>query len=163
MRVNRVSGRMQAPSAGSARAQGLGCSGQRGPNVERTLKNLVLIRAKHLAEGVTTPTFLADAEGTLIFYNEPAEALVGKTFADTGPMPAQVWRDRLDVRTKEGDPFPLDDMPGWMALQRHRPTLGHIRFRAFDGTDRLIAVCGIPLFTHPDRFEGGLIIFWDED
>lgn len=131
--------------------------------VERTLKSLVLIRAKHLAESVTTPTFLADQDGNLIFYNEAAEALLGTPFADAGPMPASQWQETFDVRSRDGSPFPIDQMPGWMVLQRHQPAMGHLLFRGLDGVDRFIAVCGIPLFRQEDLFEGALIVFWEDD
>lgn len=130
--------------------------------VERALKSLVLIRAKHLAESIATPSFLADREGNLIFYNEGAETVVGRSFVDVGRLSPSEWRDKLDVRARDGSPFPLEAMPGWMQVQQHRPDLGHIRFKAFDGTDRFIATCAIPLFTSPDQFEGALIIFWEE-
>lgn len=130
--------------------------------MERSLKSLVLIRAKHLAESVSTPAFLADRDGNLIFYNEAAEAVVGRPFADVGRLAPSEWRDELDVRARDGSPFPLEAMPGWMAVQRHRPDLGHILFKTFDGTERLIATCAVPLFTYPEQFEGALIYFWDE-
>lgn len=72
--------------------------------MERTLKSLVLIRAKHLAESVTTPSFLADNEGNLIFYNEAAEVLLGRAYADAGPMPASEWAEIFDVRYRDGAP-----------------------------------------------------------
>jgi PAS domain-containing protein len=131
--------------------------------MERTLKSLVLIRAKHLAESVTTPMFLADKEGNLIFYNEAAETILGRTFADAGPMPTSDWQKTFDVRSRDGSPFPLEEMPGWMVLQNKRPTLGHMRLRALDGVDHFIAVCAMPLFTAQEQFDGALIVFWEED
>lgn len=131
--------------------------------MERTLKSLVLIRAKHLAESVTRPSFLADNQGDLIFYKEAAEVLLGRAYADAGPMPASEWADIFDVRDRDGAPFPLEKMPGWIALQQHRPNLGHLQFTALDGKDRFIAVCAIPLFATPEQFEGALIIFWEDE
>jgi PAS domain-containing protein len=131
--------------------------------MERALKSLVLIRAKHLAESVTTPTFLADTDGNLIFYNEAAEALLGRRFSDTGAMSATKWQEVFDVRNRDGSPFPLEAMPGWMEVQKHRPATGHLQFRTADGEDRVIAVCAIPLFSGPERFEGAAIIFWEDE
>lgn len=131
--------------------------------VEGTLKSLVLIRAKHLAESVTTPTFIADREGTLIYYNEAAEALLGHRFADHGPMPASKWGEIFNVRARDDSPFPLDAMPGWMEVQQHRPALGHLKFSTAAGEDRFIAVCAVPLFTSQEQFEGAIVIFWEDD
>lgn len=131
--------------------------------MERALKSLVLIRAKHLAESVTAAMFLTDDAGNLIFYNEAAEVLLGRPFADAGTLTAKEWQQAFDVRSRDGEPFPLEAMPGWMVLQKHQPTLGHLRFRSLDGTERTVAVCAVPLFSGPDRFEGAQIIFWEEE
>jgi PAS domain-containing protein len=130
--------------------------------VEGTLKSLVLIRAKHLAESVTTPTFIADREGTLIFYNEAAEMLLGRPFADHGPMSASQWGEIFNIRSRDDSPFPLDTMPGWLEVQQHRPAIGHLKFRAANGADHFIAVCAVPLFTSQEQFEGAMVIFWED-
>ena len=46
--------------------------------MERAIKSIALIRAKHLAESVTTPVLLADGEGNMIFFNEAAEELLAR-------------------------------------------------------------------------------------
>jgi PAS domain-containing protein len=132
-------------------------------SMERTLKSLVLIRAKHLAESVTTPMLLVAADGTLVFYNEAAEALLGTPFTDVGQMPAGQWGERFNVRDRHDEPFPLEAMPGWMELQKERPNLGHVRLTSQDGTDRFLAVCAFPLFTSQQQFDGGLVLLWEED
>lgn len=131
--------------------------------MERALKSLALIRAKHLAESVTTPVLLADGEGNMIFFNEAAEVLLGSQFADTGPLPADDWQTRFRVRARDDSHFPLEEMPGWIALQGERPGLGHLRFTTLDGIDRFIAVCAIPLFAQAAQFEGAMILFWEEE
>lgn len=134
-----------------------------GVTLERTLKSLVLIRAKHLAESVTTPMLLIDAEGNLVFYNEAAEALLGAPFTNVGQVPASEWQAQFKVRGRHDDPAPLETMPGWADLQGERPGLGHVRLTTMDGTDLFIAVCAFPLFTSQDQFDGALVIFWTED
>jgi PAS domain-containing protein len=129
--------------------------------LERT-KSLVLIRAKHLAESVTTPMLLVDDEGTLVFYNEAAEATLGLPFADLGPVPVSDWQERFRVRSRDDAPFPLDAMPGWIELQKERPGTGHVRFTTAAGHDVFIAVCAFPLFTSERRFDGALVFFWEE-
>ncbi len=131
--------------------------------MERALKSLALIRAKHLAESVTTPVLLADGEGNMIFFNEAAEELLGSRFTDVGPQPAEDWQQRFKVRARDDSPFPLEAMPGWIALQGERPGLGHLRFTTLEGADRFIAVCAIPLFAQATQFEGAMILFWQTD
>ena len=127
--------------------------------VERP-KSLVLIRAKHLAESVTTPMFLADAEGNLIFFNEAAESLLGRAFVDNGALTPTDWQRSFDVRDRNDAPFPLESMSSWIQVQNEQPAMGHIKFRAADGSDNLVATCAFPLFTEQARFEGALILFW---
>jgi PAS domain-containing protein len=130
--------------------------------MERALKSLVLIRAKHLAESVTTPMLLVDAEGNLIFYNEAAEVRLGQAFADLGAIPVAEWQERFRVRSRDDTPFPLDSMPGWIELQKERPGVGHVRVTTTDGRDLFIAVCAFPLFTTERQFDGALVFFWEE-
>lgn len=134
-----------------------------GDTMERTLKSLVLIRAKHLAESVTTPMLLIDAEGNLVFYNEGAEAQLGTPFTDVGQVPAAEWQTQFRVRGRHDEPAPLQSMPGWIDLQGERPGIGHVRLTRLDGSDLFIAVCAFPLFTSQQQFDGALVIFWPED
>lgn len=131
--------------------------------MERALKSLALIRAKHLAESVSTPMLLTDREGSLIYANEPAEVLTGYRFADLGTLAATEWQQRFDVRGRDGQPFPLDAMPGWLELQGERPGTGHVMLRQSGGTDLILAVCAFPLFTPNREFDGALVLLWTED
>ena len=131
--------------------------------MERALKSLALIRAKHLAESVTTPMLLTDREGTLIFFNEAAEVMLGVPFADVGPLGPQGWQKRFDVRGRDGSAFPLEAMPGWLELQTERPGMGHVVLRCADGSDAVLAVCAFPLFTAQRQFDGALVLLWKDD
>ena len=62
-----------------------------GPSVQRRPKNLVLILAREFALKLAAPTFVNDAEGTLVYYNEPTEGVLGRSFAEAGEMPADQW------------------------------------------------------------------------
>ena len=46
---------------------------------------------KQVASYLAVPIFLVDPAGTLIFYNEPAEALLGRRYDETGEMPLEEW------------------------------------------------------------------------
>jgi hypothetical protein len=50
-----------------------------------------IILTRQLAGYLSVPTFLVDPKGTLLFYNEPAEVLLGSRFDETGAMPAEKW------------------------------------------------------------------------
>jgi PAS domain-containing protein len=40
---------------------------------------------------LSMPVFITDTKGNLIFYNEPAEQLLGSRFEDAGEMKVETW------------------------------------------------------------------------
>ena len=54
-------------------------------------QEIEVILARHLAEYLAMPIFIVNPDGDLIFYNEPAEAILGTRYAETGIMPATEW------------------------------------------------------------------------
>ena len=133
-----------------------------GSVIERSIKSLVLIRAKNLAESVETPMLLIDAAGNLVFYNEGAENLLGTPFTDVGNVSSSEWEEKFKIRARDDKPAPLERMPGWVDVTHERPGLGHVRITTLDGRDLFIAVCTVPLFTAQDQFDGALVLFWEE-
>ena len=83
-----------------------------GPSVQRRPKNIVLILAREFASKLATPAFVNDAEGTLVYYNEPAEVVLGRSFAEAGEMLAEQWTALFSVERPDGTPMPLEEIPG---------------------------------------------------
>jgi PAS domain-containing protein len=125
-------------------------------------KHLVLIIARELAANLATPTVIADDEGRVVFYNEPAEELVGIKFAESGEMPMDEWTASLMPRTRNAEPLPPERRPARIALEEKRPSHLSFRFTSADGVDRDVAVTAFPLFAHADEFVGIVAIFWGE-
>ena len=50
-----------------------------------------LILMRELADHLATPIFVVQPDGDLLFYNEPAEQLLGSRFDETGLMPFEEW------------------------------------------------------------------------
>ncbi|MDQ4081557.1 MAG: PAS domain-containing protein [Actinomycetota bacterium] len=129
----------------------------------RPQKNLVLILAREFASKLATPMFLADADGNLVFYNEPAEDILGRTFAEAGEMPADEWPALFETEDVEGNPISLTQMPAGVAFAERRPAHGTLRIKGLDGVRRTISVTGFPLFAHTAEFVGVVAIFWQAD
>lgn len=129
----------------------------------RSQKPLALILARELASQLATPTFIADADGELVFYNEPAEEILGRTFAEAGPMPAGGWSALFRIEDLDGAPLPLERMPAGIAFSERRPAHGQIRITGLDGQRRLISVTALPLFSSPTELVGVIVLFWQED
>lgn len=110
-----------------------------------------------------TPTLIIDSEGALFFYNEGAEVLIGAPFDKLGQLPASEWGRRFNVRSRDGTPFPLEAMPGWIAMQQSRPGTGHARITSEEGIDRFLTVVGLPLFTQLGEFVGAMVHLWEDE
>lgn len=54
-------------------------------------KEIQVILARQLAGCLDMPILIADTAGTLIFYNEPAEAILNQRFDETGELPVAEW------------------------------------------------------------------------
>jgi PAS domain-containing protein len=125
-------------------------------------KHLVLILARQFASNLSAPTLLADAHGTLVFFNEAAEAVFEQTFSETGEMPLERWTARFDPRTIDSEPLPLEQRPAGIALRERRPAHERFRVTGVDAVERTVSVTSIPLFAHADEFVGVITVFWRE-
>jgi PAS domain S-box-containing protein len=123
-------------------------------------KHLVLILAREFASNLATPMMLTDAEGTLVFFNEAAEAIVGRTFAEAGEMSFSEWSERIAARTPAGTPLAPERRPVAIALEERRAAHEQFVVTALDGSRREIAVTAFPLYAHADEFVGVVGIFW---
>ena len=124
-------------------------------------KNLVLIRAREFASKLATAMFINDDEGRLIYYNEPAEAIVGRTFSEAGEMAAEEWADMFSTEELDGSPLPLERIPGGIALLERRPAHHTFRMTGLDGVGRILSVTAFPLFAFTDDLVGVVNIFWE--
>ncbi len=122
----------------------------------------MLILARELASNLATPTLIADDEGTLIFYNDAAADVVGRTFAENGEMPLDEWTASFSPRTRDAEELPPNRRPARIALDQRRAAHEQFRITSADGVDRTVAVTAFPLFAHVDEFVGIMAIFWRE-
>jgi len=130
---------------------------------ETRYKHLVLILARELASSLSTPTMIVDERGCLVYYNEAAEAVVGRRFAETGEMPMDDWTASFAPRSIDGaEPLPAEARPARIAFDERRPAHERFVIRSADGVDRELAVTAFPLFAHSDEFVGIMAIFWRE-
>jgi PAS domain-containing protein len=109
-------------------------------------KDLVLILARDMAARLATPMFVVDSVGTLVFFNEAAEALLGQTFSEIGEVPADHWAET----------FPIG-----IALLEGRPAHRELDLIAADGVQRHLAATAIPLQRHPTQTVGAVALFWE--
>ena len=125
-------------------------------------KAVELILMRQLASYLAVPIFLVDPEGNLLYYNEPAERLLGRRYDETGEMPLAEWTTVFTPTTEDGSPLPLEEVPLAVALRRWRPAHRAIVIQGLDGVARRIAVTALPLEGQGGHRLGAVAIFWEE-
>jgi PAS domain-containing protein len=130
---------------------------------QRRAKHLVLILAREFASKLATPMFISDAQGNLVFFNEPAGVVLGRSFGEVGELPAGRWAELFETEELDGTPVPLERMPAGIALMEARPAHHRFAIRGLDGVRRVISVTAFPLLAHADDLVGVVAIFWQED
>ena len=125
-------------------------------------KHLVLILARELASNLATPTLIADAEGTLVFFNEAAEEIVGRPFSEIGEMPMDEFSASFEPRTRNHAPLADERRPTRIAFEERRAAHEQLWVLSRDGVDRQVAITAFPLFAQADEFVGIVGIFWRE-
>jgi PAS domain-containing protein len=121
-----------------------------------------IILAKQLASHLASPVFLVDPDGGLLFYNEPAEVLLGLRFEETGAMPIKEWGTVFTPTDERGEALPPEALPLAVALREGRPTHGRLRIRGLDGVERQITVVALPLEGHGGRHLGAVAVLSEE-
>ena len=130
--------------------------------MERTPgKHLLLILSRELAANVSTPMIIIDPDGTLIYFNEASEPILGETFAHTGELRSREWAERWHPQRLDGVPFTVDDSPLGKTMIRHRPASAAMVITGTDGVRRTITIASYPLLAHDDDFVGAVAIFWE--
>jgi PAS domain-containing protein len=127
----------------------------------RRQKNLILIVAREFASLLATPVLISDAGGRLVYFNEPAERVLGTSYAEAGELAADSWSTLFQVTGLDGRAVPLEEMPAGVAFVERRPAQGGLSITGLDGVRRAIAVTAFPLFAHADEFVGIVAIFWE--
>jgi PAS domain-containing protein len=123
-------------------------------------RHIALILARDLAANLATAMLVADAEGDLVFFNEPAELILGRPFAEAQMTTADLARAFRPVDAA-GQPVPAGDLPLATAFRTGIPSRGAFWIDAADGRKRHLEVVGVPLFARADQLVGGLAMFWE--
>jgi PAS domain-containing protein len=124
-------------------------------------KEIEVILARHLASCLVMPIFIVDPAGTLVFYNEPAEPILGCRFEETGEMPASQWSTIFTPMNETGEQLPPEHLPLIIALQERRPAYRKFWILGLDNVMRHLEVTAVPLIGQADRFLGAMAIFWE--
>lgn len=126
-------------------------------------KPMEVILMRLLASYMATPVLLVNTDGTLLFFNEPAEAFLGTRFDATGELPATIWSSVFAATDCSGAPMTTADLPLMRALQGGRPSHRSLWIRGMDGKQRHLEVLAFPLTGQQDKRLGAVALLWEYD
>jgi PAS domain-containing protein len=126
-------------------------------------QSLPLILAREFASNIATPLALFDATGRLIYFNEPAERIIGSTPAELGELTEDEWRARFSAERLDGTPAGIDEMVTVIARRERRPAHERLVITTLDGLRRTLGVTAIPLLEgEREELVGCVVLFWEE-
>ena len=105
--------------------------------------------------------FLIDGAGSLVFCNEAAELMLGRSFGELGIMTANEFGGMLQVRDLDGQPMRRRDSPPGRAFYERQPAHQTMLVRTLDGVEREVEVTAYPLFGRDEEMHGVLTVFWE--
>jgi PAS domain-containing protein len=122
-----------------------------------------IILLRELADHLSTAVFVVDPAGDLLYYNEPAEHLLGRRYDETGALRLAEWSTIFKPTNGRGVPIAADTLPLSVALESQRPAQGRMWIRGLDGTRRRLEVTAIPLQGQWGDHLGAVAIFWEHE
>jgi PAS domain-containing protein len=124
-------------------------------------KPLELILARNLMSALSTPAFLVDEGGILVFYNEAAGILLGKRFEELGTVGAEEWGALFGPFDSAGEPIPYDELPLVTAVRSGRPAHAALTIRSADGAEHAVEASAFPILTAHGS-QGAIAVFWPQ-
>lgn len=120
-----------------------------------------VILMRQLASYLAMPIFLVDPRGDLLFFNEPAEPILGRRFDETGAMTFEEWVAAFRATDEDGSVMKTKDRPLVVALRKQQAAHRRFFIRGFDGISRKIEATAFPLVAQSGRRLGAVVMFWE--
>jgi PAS domain-containing protein len=124
-------------------------------------RNLILILARNFASRLATAVFLVDATGTVIYYNEAAERVLGQRFVEGHGMTPDEYADVFRPSDDAGNRIPIQETPLGIAFSKGVPGHGVLTLHGADGVARPIEATAFPLLAHTNEQVGAIVFFWE--
>ncbi|MFD2200988.1 PAS domain-containing protein [Shivajiella indica] len=120
-----------------------------------------IILNRQLADCLSIPVFITDIAGNLIFYNEPAEDILGSRFGDTGEMKVEVWSTIFKPLDEQKKPLAPEGLPLVQTLSDQLPHHKTFWIESLKGKIEKISVTSYPIIGRMGKFLGAVAIFWE--
>ena len=119
-----------------------------------------IILYRQLADCLAIPVFLTDTVGNLLFYNEPAEEILGKRYEDTGEMDVGEWSTIFKSQDENGQALAPEELPLVKTLKDRMPYYKTFWIESLQGKTTKISVTSYPIIGRAGTFLGAVAIFW---
>lgn len=120
-----------------------------------------LLLMRQLASYLTPVITLIGPDGSVLFFNEPAERVMGRRFEEADPMRVEELSALLAPMNAAGEPIDLEERPMLIALRRQLPAHRRYWIRALDHVMHEIEGLAFPLVNDEGRQLGAVGIFWE--
>ena len=130
------------------------------PKDKMPSQQLEIILSRQLADSLSIPVFIVDVKGNLLFYNEPAEALLGMRYEETGVMPVDEWSTIFKPQNDKGEAMKPEELPLVQTLSNQLPAHGQFWIDSIRGERHQISVTSFPIIGRPNRYIGAIALFW---
>ncbi len=128
------------------------------PGIEVASRSIELILAKQWAGLLATPVMLFDGSGTLLYYNEPTEILLGRSFGVTGPMVRGEWTAAFRFEGLDGRELEIEETPLAVALDGGQADQFTCFVRGIAGAQTKIRLTAVPIQGAGDQRHGVLAL-----
>jgi PAS domain-containing protein len=121
-----------------------------------------IILSRQLADCLSIAVFITDTKGNLIFYNEPAEKILGSRFEDTGEMPVYVWSTIFKPIDENGKAMSSEELPLVITIKQCIPCHKTFWIESLKGKREKISVTSYPIIGRSNKFLGAIAMFWED-
>jgi PAS domain-containing protein len=129
-----------------------------GPQASQLPIELILLR--QVASYLDLPVFLIDADGDLVYFNEPAEPLLGMRFDEVGELSMADWLAHFRPADADGLVLAPDAVPLVVSLRESRAVHLRMTIVGLDGISRPIETTSVALRGQGGHVLGAVALFW---
>jgi PAS domain-containing protein len=120
-----------------------------------------LILTRQWASYLAVPVWVVGERGDLLYYNEAAEAVLGRRYDEAGEMPVEELATIFKTTAVDGSPIAADQIPIIVALRERRAAHMALRIQGLDNVWRDIEATAFPLEGQGGRHLGAVAFFWE--
>jgi PAS domain-containing protein len=124
-------------------------------------KPIEVILTRLLASHLAMPVLVVNTDGTLLFFNEPAEAFLGIRYDEAGELPASAWTSVFSPTESPCAALNAAELPPMVAIADSRPAHRTLWVRGQEGHRRLVDVMAFPLIGRQRRQLGAVALLWE--